>query len=190
MGSRVTLALIAVAGAAAFPGCKSEKKPETTNLVLRANGPDWVNGGTGAFADESGKSFHGVGIVSGVRDAAFRRKMADSRARGEIQKTLEEFLGAIEKDNPSPESDSAEKQRVQLALKALAASDAGVRIIDHWVDTDSTEYALAQLELSAFKLNLEKAPDLSARSKETVRRNADRIFDESSGEKASHSARR
>ena len=182
--------MVVVAGAAALPGCRSEKKPETTNVVLHASGPDWVNGGTGPFADESGKIFHGVGIVSGVRDAAYRRRMVDSRARGEIQKTLEEFIEAIQKENPSTEPDPTDKQRVQFALKALAASDAGVRIVDHWVDTDSTEYALAQLELSAFKLNLEKAPDLSARSKDAIRRNADHIFDERSAEKASHSARR
>jgi hypothetical protein len=181
--------MVVLAVAAALPGCKSEKRPETTNLVLHANGPDWVNGGTGAFADERGKSFHGVGIVSGVRDAALRRRMVDSRARGEIQKTLEEFLDAIQKEYPSPEPDPTEKQRAQLALKALAALDAGVRVVDHWVDTDSTEYALAQIELSSFKGNLEKAHDLSARAKETVRRNADRIFDESSAQKASHSAR-
>jgi hypothetical protein len=190
VGSRAVVAIVIVAGAAALPGCKSEKKPETTNLVLHANGPDWVNAGTGAFADERGKSFHGVGIVSGVRDAAYRRRMVDSRARGEIQKTLEQFLDAIQKEAPSTESDPAEKQRSELAVKALAASDTGVRLVDHWVDTDSTEYALAELELSAFKVNLEKAHDLSARSKETVRRNIDRLFDNSSAEKASHPARR
>src|SRR5205823_12438335 len=119
---KAAIAMVMVAGAAALPGCKSEKKPETTNLVLHANGPDWVNSGTGAFADERGKSFHGVGIVSGVRDAAYRRRMVDSRARGEIQRTLEEFLDAVQKDNPSSESDPAEKQRFQIALKALAAS--------------------------------------------------------------------
>src|ERR1051325_6514741 len=116
--------MVAVASATALPGCKSEKKPETTNVVLHANGPDWVNAGTGAFADEGGKAFHGVGIVSGVRDAAFRRKMADSRARGEIQRTLEEFLDELQKENPAPEPDPAEGQRQKLALKALAASDA------------------------------------------------------------------
>jgi hypothetical protein len=182
--------MVAVASAATLAGCRSEKKPETTNIVLHANGPDWVNAGTGAFKDEAGKSFHGVGIVSGVRDAAFRRKMADSRARGEIQKSLEEFLDAIEKEAPAPESDPADTQRQKLALKALAAADAGVRIVDHWVDTDSTEYALALLDLSSFEANLDKAHDLSARSKEALRRNADRIFDETSAEKASHSARR
>ena len=193
MGSKATIAmLLAMAGAPALHGCKSEKKPETSNLVLHANGPDWVNSGTGAFADETGKTFHGVGIVSGVRDAALRRRMVDSRARGEIQKTLEDFLDAIQKESPSAatESDGAEKQRIQLAMKALAASDAGVRVVDHWVDTDSTEYALAHLDLASFKQNLEKAKDLDARSKDAVRRNAERIFDERSAEKASHTARR
>ena len=190
MGSRGVIAIVAVASATALPGCKSEKKPETANVVLHANGPDWVNAGTGAFADESGKTFHGMGIVSGVRDAAFRRKMADSRARGEIQKVVEEFLDTLQKENPAPESDPAETQRQKLALKALAASDEGVRIVDHWVDTDSTEYALALLDLSAFKANLEKTRDLSARSKEALRRNADRLFDETSAERRSHSARR
>src|SRR5256885_11175839 len=33
------------------------------------------------------------------------------------------------------------------------------RIVDHWVDTDSTEYALALLELSSFKANLERRQD-------------------------------
>jgi len=190
VGSKALLSMMAVASAAALPGCKSEKKPETANVVLHANGPDWVNAGTGAFADESGKTFHGVGIVSGVRDAAFRRKMADSRARGEIQKILEELLDAIQKENPAPESDPAEAQRQKMALKALAASDAGVRIVDHWVDGDSTEYALALLELSSFKANLDKAHELSGRSKEALRRNADRVFDETSAVRRSHSARR
>src|SRR4051812_35729746 len=177
--------------AAMLAGCKSEKKPETTNLVLHANGPDWVNGGTGAFTEESGKRFHGVGIVSGVRDAAVRRRMVDTRAREEVQKALENLLDAIQKDAPmAPEVDAEAKQRTQQGLKALAASGEGVRIVDHWVDSDSTEYALALLDLAAFKDNLAKAKDLDARARDSVRRNADRVFDESSAEKASHSARR
>jgi hypothetical protein len=182
---------LAIVGATALAGCKSEKKPETTNLVLHANGPDWVNGGDGAFADERGKRFHGVGIVSGVRDAAVRRHMVDTRARAEVQKTLENFLDAIQKDVPmASDADADEKQRVQQGLKALAASDAGVRIVDHWVDTDSTEYALALIDLASFKDNLAKAKDLDGRTKDGVGRNADRVFDESSAERASHSARR
>jgi hypothetical protein len=188
VASRATLAAIAVL-AAATAGCKSEKTPPATRVVLHANGPDWVNIGTGAVTDESGKRFQGVGIVSGVRDAALRRRIVDSRARTEIQRTLEDFLDGIEKDLPSGTA-AAERQRVETAFKAVATSDSGVHIVDHWVDTDSTEYALAELDLASFKSSLEKAKDLDARAKETVRRDIDRLFDETSAEKASHAARR
>ena len=191
MGSKTAIATVLCMASAMLAGCKSEKKPETTNLVLHANGPDWVNGGSGAFTEESGKRFHGVGIVSGVRDAAVRRRMVDNRAREEVQKALEDLLDAIQKDAPmAPEADADTRQRTQQRLKAVAASGDGVRIVDHWVDTDSTEYALALLDLASFKENLAKAKDLDARTKEGVRRNADRVFDESSAEKASHTARR
>jgi hypothetical protein len=189
LASRATIAAILTMGVAATAACQTEKKPAPSNPVLHANGPDWVNTGTGAITDESGKRFQGVGIVSGVRDSLLRRRMVDSRARGEIQRTLEEFLDTVQKDVPSG-TDPNEKQRVQAAFKGLASSESGVRVIDHWVDTDSTEYALAELELASFKSNVEKTKDLDARAKEAVSRNVDRIFDESSAAKASHSARR
>lgn len=175
-------------GVAATLGCQTEKK-SAPPTVLHANGPDWVNIGTGAITDESGKRFQGIGIVSGVRDALLRRRMVDSRARGEIQRTLEEFLETVQKDVPSG-TDPNEKQRVQAAFKGLAASESGIRVIDHWVDTDNTEYALAELDLASFKSNVEKTKELDARAKEAVSRNVDRTFDESSAAKASHSARR
>jgi hypothetical protein len=189
VASRLTIAAILTMGVAAISGCQTEKKPGPPNPVLHANGPDWVNIGTGAITDESGKRVQGVGIVSGVRDAAVRRRMVDTRAREEIQKTLEDLLGTIQKDLPAG-TDPNEKQRAQGAFKTLASSQNGVRVIDHWVDTDNTEFALAELELASFKSNVEKTKDLDARAKEAVSRNVDRIFDESSAAKASHSARR
>jgi hypothetical protein len=187
VASRATLAAILVLAAAA--ACKSEKTPPQTRVVLHANGPDWVNIGTGAVTDESGKKFQGVGIVSGVRDAALRRRIVDTRARTEVQRTLEDFLDAIEKDLP-PATPATERERVETSFKAVASSDSGVHIVDHWVDTDSTEYALAELDLASFKSNLEKSKELDARAKEAVRRDIDRLFDETSAEKASHAARR
>ncbi|HZX66983.1 MAG TPA: hypothetical protein VFE76_16390 [Myxococcales bacterium] len=189
MANRAAIAALLAMGLAATLGCKTEKKPAPSTFVLHANGPDWVNIGTGAITDESGKRFQGVGIVSGVRDALVRRRMVDSRARGEIQRTLEEFLETAQKDVPAG-TDPNEKQRVQAALKGLASSENGVRVIDHWVDTDNTEYALAELDLASFKSNVEKTKDLDPRAKDAVSRNVDRIFDESSAAKASHSARR
>src|SRR5919201_6695332 len=63
--------------AAALVACGGEKKPEMSNQILHANGPDWVNRGSGAFGGEKGKIFYGVGIASGIRNASLRRSTSD-----------------------------------------------------------------------------------------------------------------
>ena len=60
----------------------------------------------------------------------------------------------------------------------------GALIIDHWVDTDGTEFALSQLDMDTFKSNLEKMKQLSAQVRDAVRANADQAFDELSAEEA------
>src|SRR4051794_29340961 len=78
--------------------CGGEKKPEMSNQVLHANGPDWVNRGSGAFAGDKTKIFYGVGMASGVRNASLRRSTADSRGRSEIAKTLDTYVSVLNKD--------------------------------------------------------------------------------------------
>ena len=80
--------ILGIAFAAALMACGSDK-PQMSNQVLHANGPDWVNRGSGAFGGEKGRIFYGVGIASGIRNAAMRRSTGDSRARAEIAKTLD-----------------------------------------------------------------------------------------------------
>src|SRR2546429_2575821 len=84
--------------AAALVACGGEKKPDMSNQILHANGPDWVNRGSGAFGGEKGKIFYGVGIASGIRNAALRRSTSDSRARSEIAKTLDTYVAVLNKD--------------------------------------------------------------------------------------------
>ena len=176
--------------AAALFACGGEKKPEMSNQVLHANGPDWVNRGSGAFAGEKGKVFYGVGLVSGVRNASLRRSTADARARSEIAKTLDTYVAVLNKDfqastTAGDMSASNEEQHVQQTLKTYTQTElSGVQIIDHWVDTDGTEYALAQLDMETFKANLEKMKELNAKVREVVRQNADRAFDEVAAEEA------
>src|SRR5207245_9091750 len=83
---------------AALVACGGEKKPEMSGQILHANGPDWVNRGSGAFGGEKGKVFYGVGIASGIRNAALRRSTSDSRARSEIAKTLGPYAAAPTQD--------------------------------------------------------------------------------------------
>src|SRR5205823_9904969 len=176
--------VIGMAMVAALVACGGEKKPEMSNQVLHANGPEWVNRGSGAFGGEKGKIFYGVGIASGIRNAALRRSTSDSRARSEIAKTLDTYVAVLNKDYQASTtagdmSASTEEQHVQQALKTYSQTElSGVLIIDHWVDTDGTEFALAQLDMETFKANLDKMKELNARVREVVRANADKAFDE------------
>ena len=176
--------------AAALTACGGEKKPEMSNQVLHANGPDWVNRGSGAYGAEKGKLFYGVGIAAGIRNASLRRQTADARARSEIAKTLDTYVAVLNKDYQASTtagdmSASNEEQHVQQTLKTYSQMElSGVLIIDHWVDTDGTEYALAQLDMDTFKANLEKMKELSAQVRDAVRANADKAFDELAAEEA------
>jgi hypothetical protein len=180
--------------AAALVACGGEKKPEMSNQVLHANGPDWVNRGSGAFGGEKGKIFYGVGIASGIRNASLRRSTADQRARSEIVKTLDTYVAVLNKDYQASTtagdmSASSEEQHVQQALKAYSQMElSGAVIVDHWVDNDGTEYALAQLDMDSFKNNMERMKELNQTVREAVRANAEKAFDELSAEEAKRSA--
>src|SRR5947199_1674798 len=182
--------ILGIAIAAGLMACGGGNKPDMSNQILHANGPDWVNRGSGAFGGEKGKIFYGVGIASGIRNAALRRSTSDSRARSEIAKTLDTYVAVLNKDYQASTtagdmSASTEEQHVQQALKTYSQTElSGVLIIDHWVDTDGTEFALAQLDMETFKANLDKMKELSAQVRDAVRANADQAFDELSAEEA------
>jgi uncharacterized lipoprotein YmbA len=181
---------IAVA-ALAMAACGSDK-PQMSNQVLHANGPDWVNRGSGAFGGEKGRIFYGVGIASGIRNAAMRRSTSDARARAEIAKTLDTYVSVLNKDymastTAGDMSASSEEQHVEQALKTYSNTElSGVNIVDHWVDNDGTEYSLAQLDMEQFKNGMDKMKELNAKVRDMVRANADKAFDELNAEEAKH----
>ena len=183
--------ILGIAFASALMACGSDK-PQMSNQVLHANGPDWVNRGSGAFGGEKGRIFYGVGIASGIRNAAMRRSTSDSRARAEIAKTLDTFVSVLNKDYQASTtagdmSASAEEQHVEQALKTYSNMElSGVTIVDHWVDTDGTEFALAQLDMEQFKNGMDKMKELNAKVRDAVRANAEKAFDELNAEEAKH----
>ena len=162
---------IAVAAAAGL-ACGTESKPEMSSQIQRANAPDWVSRGSGAFAIEKGRIFYGVGIVPRMPDPARRRTTADARARTELGKALDARLAAVGKNL----QDSA---AVQQALRNFSQAEASRSVIvDHWVDNDGTEFALAQLELETLKSDLDKASELSAQVRDAMQASAERSFEE------------
>ena len=184
IGSMAVLALVACGGGG--------DKPQMSTQVQHANGPDWVNRGSGAYGGEKGRVFYGVGIASGIRNVAMRRSTADSRARSEISKTLDTYVSVLNKDYQASTtagdmSASSEEQHVEQALKTYSQMElSGVQIIDHWVDNDGTEYALSSLDMDTFKNNMDKMKELNSKVRDAVRQNADKAFDELSSEEAKH----
>ena len=84
-------------------------------------------------------------------------------------------------------SASSEEQHVEQALKTYSNMElSGAMIVDHWVDNDGTEYALAQLDMEQFKNGMDKMKELNAKVRDAVRANADKAFDELNAEEAKH----
>jgi len=170
--------LIGLAGVLALSACGGpSQQPQTSNQVQHATGPEWVTRGSGAFTSEKGRVFYGVGIASGIRNAAMRRATADARARSEIGTQLDAFVsrlnatGAGRGGAASPDGD-------QLKTYLLTQTT----IVDHWVDNDGSEWALAQLELEKAKSELDKAADVNPQLKQAVKTSGDRAFDELNAE--------
>jgi hypothetical protein len=165
-------------------------KPDLSSQVQHANGPDWVYRSSGAFGSDKGKVFYGVGIASGIRNAGMRRSTSEARARSEITRVLDNYASILSKDykpttSASDGKDTSEKQRLEQALKDYSQSErSSVQIIDHWVDNDGNEYALASLALDTFKGDMARMKELDAETRDAVRAGADTAFDELSAEEA------
>lgn len=185
---------IGALAAALLSACGSGRTPSLSQQLQPTHGPAWVNRGSGAFGSERGKVFYGVGIASRIRDAAMRRSTAESRARDEIARTLESYVEVLgEHLSPAGGDERApaeEGQRVHQALRTYSLTELSrAVIIDHWIDADGAEYALAQLDMAAFTAHLDRLQELNARLREAVRARADRAFDELGRAEAKHDAR-
>ncbi len=151
--------------------------------------PKWVNRGSGAFTEGGKKIFYGVGMVSNVRNRALARSISESRARADIQKIFSTYSATMVRDymaSTSAATDaSSEEQHVEQALKSYSAGTlSGAMIVDHFWDEDGTCYALAKLDLEEFGKSLDDIKELDAKSRDFIRRNADKAFDRLEAEEA------
>lgn len=147
--------------------------------------PKWVVRGSGAFNEEGKRIFYGVGQVNGIANRALARTSAENRARAELARIFKVYVAALYKDYMASTTGgdmtaSAEEQHVEQAVKTFTdATLSGVMIVDHWIDpSDGTHFALAKLDLEAFGNALDKVKELDAKTREFVRKNAARAFDE------------
>lgn len=152
--------------------------------------PEWVIRGSGAFEEEGNKVFYGVGMVSGIWNRALARSTAENRARADIQKIFRTYSASLMRDYMAATTGgdmdaSAEEQHVEQTIKTFSAGTlSGVMIVDHWVDVDGTYFALARLDLAEFSNSLDKMTELDAKTRDFIRQNADRAFDQLGAEEA------
>jgi hypothetical protein len=174
-------------------GCGGGKKQVSQAEGTQSQKPAWVDKGSGAFSGEMGEAFYGVGSSWGIQNPSLLRSSADNRARTEVARVFKTYTAALMKDyqastmagNPD---ETSEEQHVEQTIKTFTKAElAGVQIIDHWKDPESEEFfALARMDLSAFKEALNQSSDLSEAVRQSIVERAEKAFQELAEEEARH----
>jgi len=191
---RVTNYALALVAAVALGACHGYK---SSPIVAANNAPDWVNRGSGAFKDQSGvKVFYGVGILQGVRNIGLAVPTVDDRGRAEIAKVMSSMVTVLGKDYAASTtagdmSKSSEEQMVSQTHKVFANfSMHGSMPVDHWVDRSDPKnvvyYSLVKLDMASVQGALDESKELDAKTRDYVKANADKAFDELNAEQAKH----
>jgi hypothetical protein len=164
-------------------GCSKPMTPTTP--VQDIDAPEWVKHGSGAFEDDRGKVFYGVGSAYGIKNPPLLRQAADNRARNEVSKVFETYTSSLMRDymasTTAGDPDvTSEEQHVEQAIKTVSANTlSGIEVVEHWQHPATGEFfSLARLDLEAFKDSLEKSQELNARVKERIKKNAERLHEE------------
>jgi hypothetical protein len=161
------------------------------------NAPDWVNRGSAAIKDASGKQvMYGVGILQGVRNVGLAIPAVDDRARVEISKIMNAYVTALGKDYASSisagdMSKTSEEQMVTQTHKVFTEFQLhGSMPVDHWVDRSDPAgpiyYSLVKLDMSSVQQSLADSKELDSKVRDYVKANAEKAFDELSAEQAKH----
>jgi len=154
--------------------------------------PDWVTKGSGAFGGNK-KVIFGVASSTGIRNPTLARTTADNRARDEISKLIEVYSASLMKDYQASTTAgdftaTSDEQHVEQAIKTFTANTLnGVEVVDHWIHPiDGTIYSLAQLDMETFSSMLDGAGELDSKTKERVKRAAEKAFSDLEAEEAKH----
>ena len=130
-----------------------------------ADAPSWVAEGSGFFAPPRSheRQLHAVSHSPRSRTAGYRRQDVDSKANAEMLQVLEKFVerlprlfrctldtteGAEERANEAREQERSEERA--LAARLLKE----LKIVDHHVAPDGSEYALAVVSLESLQAAL------------------------------------
>jgi hypothetical protein len=190
--SNFAIALIASAALSACAGPSNKNSVSTNNAA-----PAWVNQGSGAFKDAAGnKVIYGVGILQGVRNVGLAKPAADDRGRAEIAKIMNSYVTVLGKDyaasvSANDPTKSSEEQMVTQTHKVFAQIQLhGATPVDSFVDHSDPAapvyYSLVKLDMASVMAALNESTDLDNKTRDYVKANADKAFDELNGEQAKH----
>lgn len=144
--------------------------------------PDWVNKGTQALKDKSGRRFHGVGFAPDLGDISLQKSTADNRARAEVARILSSYMEIVSNDfvsSSGTENEKINEQKVSREIKNLTEMNlAGVRIIGRWRNKkDLMMYSLAELDMKHVKQAVNTYRTMNEDFRGYLDRNADTTFD-------------
>jgi len=162
--------------------------PEEPKALSEYDAPKWVLIGGGAFTDDRGKAFYGVGSATGIKNYSLQRQVADDRARADLAKVFEYYVETLTKDYQAHTTagsfaESTEEQNSEAALKVVVSQTLrGVVIVDHFEIPERRELiSLARLDYDAFKRNVEQAEtfqELPPQVREDIKERADALHEE------------
>ena len=162
--------------------------PEPPKALVDYKAPKWVLIGGGAFSDDEGKAFFGVGSATGIKNYSFQRQIADDTARPDLAKVYEYYVETLTKDYQAHTTagsfdTSTEEQNSEAAVKVVVSQTLrGVTIIDHFEVIEPQELlSLARLDYDAFKRNVVQAEEfkrLPPQVREDIKERADALHKE------------
>ena len=166
--------------------------PEEPKALSEYDAPKWALIGGGAFTDDRGKAFYGVGSATGIKNYSLQRQVADDRARADLAKVFEFYVETLTKDYQAHTTagsfaESTEEQNSEAALKVVVSQTLrGVVIVDHFEIPERRELiSLARLDYDAFKRNVEQAEtfqELPPQVREDIKERADALHEEMEAE--------
>jgi len=176
-----------------FGACSSIPQiPDAPKALSEYNAPKWVLVGGGAFTDEKGKAFYGVGSATGIKNFSLQRQVADDRARADLAKVFEFYVETLTKDYQAHTTagsfaTTSEEQNAEAAVKVVVSSTLrGVTIIDHFEIPERRELiSLARLDYDAFKRNVADAEEfkqLPPKVRQDIKDRADALHKEMEAE--------
>lgn len=179
---------MAVAGILWGTACASvPKSPADAVQGELTDAPEWVRKGCEAWWGEKKEPrICGVGAAGSTRNAALARTGAIARGRTEIARSLGVRVEALIKDYQATTtggeafgSAAADDQHlVDVSKQITDMSLAGTTLVDSWISSSGTFYALVALDVEGFKDAVSKMQNLNEAVRSAVIQRADRAFED------------